>query len=120
MPRSFVAFDDSYRVPVPVNVSRAVSCGGTVHICGQLHTDGTGRVQVPGNLVGQTEGAMRRLYEVFGHAGLDGADMAQLQARSRIHRYRGPSAGDSRRDDPGRLRRCFRLTRTPAQRVGIE
>lgn len=79
MPRSFVAFDDSYRVPVPVNVSRAVSCGGTVHICGQLHTDGTGRVQVPGNLVGQTEGAMRRLYEVFGHAGLDGADMAQLQ-----------------------------------------
>ena len=37
MARSFVGFDDSYRVPVPVNVSCAVSCGETVHVCGQLH-----------------------------------------------------------------------------------
>ena len=80
MLRSFVGFDDSYRVPVPVNVSRAVSCGGSVHVCGQLHMDGAGVAEDPGNLAAQTEGTMRRLYEVFAHAGLAGADMAQLHA----------------------------------------
>ena len=80
MARSFVGFDDSYRVPVPVNVSRAVSCGGTVHVCGQLHMDGAGVAQDPGELAIQTEGTMRRLYDVFDHAGLAGSDMAQLHA----------------------------------------
>ena len=78
MARTFVGFDDSYRVPVPVNVSRAVSCGGIVHLCGQLHMDGTGNAEDPCDLVAQGEGAMRRLYDVFGHAGLAGEDMAQL------------------------------------------
>ena len=80
MARSFVGFDDSYRVPVPVNVSRAVSCGGTVHVCGQLHMDGAGVAQDPGELAIQTEGTMRRLYDVFDHAGLAGSDMIQLHA----------------------------------------
>ena len=78
MARTFVGFDDSYRVPVPVNVSRAVSCGGTVHLCGQLHMDGAGNAEDPCDLVAQGKGAMRRLYDVFGHAGLNGEDMAQL------------------------------------------
>ena len=80
MTRSFVGFGDSYRVPVPVNVSRAVSCGGTVHVCGQLHMDGAGVAEDPGNLAAQTEGTMRRLYDVFAHAELAGADLAQLHA----------------------------------------
>ena len=80
MTRSFVGFDDSYRVPVPVNVSRAVSCGASVHVCGQLHMDGAGVAQDPGDLAAQTEGTMRRLYDVFAHAGLGRADMAQLHA----------------------------------------
>ena len=78
MARTFVGFDDSYRVPVPVNVSRAVSCGGIVHLCGQLHMDGAGNAEDPGDLLAQGEGAMRRLYDVFGHAGLAGEAMAQL------------------------------------------
>ena len=79
MTRRFVPFDDSYRVPVPVNVSRAVACAGSVHVCGQLHMDGEGRAQDPGDLAVQTEGTMRRLYDVLGHAGAAEADMAQLQ-----------------------------------------
>ena len=78
MARTFVGFDDSYRVPVPVNVSRAVSCGGIVHLCGQLHMDSAGNTEDPCDLVAQGEGVMRRLYDVFGHAGLAGEDMAQL------------------------------------------
>ena len=53
---------DSYRVPVPVNVSRAVSCGGIVHLCGQLHMGGAGNAEDPCDIVAQIEGAMRRLY----------------------------------------------------------
>ena len=49
----------SYRVPVPVNVSRAVSCGGIVHLCGQLHMDGAGNAEDPRDLVAQGEGAMQ-------------------------------------------------------------
>ena len=78
MARTFVGFDDSYRVPVPVNVSRAVSVGGTVHICGQLHMDGTGKAEDPDDLAVQSEGVMRRLYDVIGHAGAAGEDLAQL------------------------------------------
>ena len=59
MARTFVGFDDSYRVPVPVNVSRAVSCGGIVHLCGQLHMDGAGNSEDPCDLVAQeVPGAM--------------------------------------------------------------
>ena len=79
MTRRFVPFDDSYRVPVPVSVSRAVACGASVHVCGQLHMDGEGRAQDPGDLAVQTQGTMRRLYDVLGHAGAAEADMAQLQ-----------------------------------------
>ena len=78
MTRSFVDFDDSYRVPVPVNVSRGVLCGPHFHVCGQLHMDGEGRAQDAGDLEAQTAGAMRRLYDVFGHAGVPIADMTQL------------------------------------------
>ena len=63
MARTFVGFDDSYRVPVPVNVSRAVSCGGIVHLCGQLHMGGAGNdSRTRATIVAQGEGAMRRLY----------------------------------------------------------
>ena len=78
MSRRFVPFDDSYRVPVRVNVSRAVACAGTVHACGQLHMDGKGRAQDPGDLSVQSEGVMRRLYDVLGHAGAAESDLAQL------------------------------------------
>ncbi len=78
MTRSFVGFDDSYRVPVPVNVSRGVLCGPHFHVCGQLHMDGEGRAQDAGDLAAQTAGAMGRLHDVFGHAGVPLADMAQL------------------------------------------
>lgn len=80
MTRRFVGFDDSYRVPVPVNVSRGVLCGPYFHLCGQLHMDGAGKAQDPGDLALQTDGAMRRIYDVCGHAGVPGAAMAQLHA----------------------------------------
>jgi enamine deaminase RidA (YjgF/YER057c/UK114 family) len=78
MTRRFVGFDDSYRVPVPVNVSRGVLCGPHFHVCGQLHMDGEGRAQDAGDLEAQTVGTMRRLYDVFGHARVPIADMTQL------------------------------------------
>ncbi len=78
MTRCFVGFDDSYRVPVPVNVSRGVLCGPHFHVCGQLHMDGEGKAQDAGDLAAQTAGAMRRLGDVFGHAGVPLADMAHL------------------------------------------
>ena len=53
MARAFVGFDDSYRVPVPVNVSRAVSCAGIVHLCGQLHMDGAGNAEDPCDVDGR-------------------------------------------------------------------
>ena len=80
MARRFVGFDDSYRVPVPVNVSRGVLCGSYFHLCGQLHMDGAGKAQDPGDLMAQTEGTMRRIYDVCHHAGVAGADLAQLHA----------------------------------------
>jgi 2-iminobutanoate/2-iminopropanoate deaminase len=78
MTRSYVGFDDSYRVPVPVNVSRGLLCGPHFHISGQLHMDGTGKAEDAGDLAAQTAGAMRRLHDVFGHAGVLVADMTQL------------------------------------------
>jgi 2-iminobutanoate/2-iminopropanoate deaminase len=75
MTRRFVGFDDTYRVPVPVNVSRGVLCGPYFHLCGQLHMSGTGESLDPGDLSVQTEGAMRRIYDVCGHAG-EGAEPA--------------------------------------------
>ena len=61
MARTFVGFDDTYRVPVPVNVSRAVSCAGVVHLCGQLHMDGAGNAEDPRDLAVQTHAAMRHM-----------------------------------------------------------
>ena len=78
MTRSFVGFDDSYRVPVPVNVSRGVLCGPHLHVCGQLHMDGEGKAQDAGDLAAQTAGAIGRLGDVFGHAGVPLADMTHL------------------------------------------
>lgn len=80
MTRRFIGFDDTYRVPVPVNVSRGVLCGPYFHLCGQLHMDGTGKAMDPDDLTAQTEGAMRRIYDVCGHAAVPGAAMAQLHA----------------------------------------
>ena len=81
MTRSFVAFDDSYRVPVPVNVSRAVACGGTVHVCGPLHMDGAGVAQDPGDLAAQTHAAMRHMRAAL--AAMDGAfdEVVKVNAR---------------------------------------
>ena len=84
MARSFVGFDDSYRVPVPVNVSRAVSCAASprtrigagpradpghrlsaradmVFVGAQLPVDAKGRLVGEGDLAAQTHAAMRHM-----------------------------------------------------------
>ena len=81
MARTFVGFDDSYRVPVPVNVSRAVSVGGTVHICGQLHMDGTGKAEDPGDLAAQTHAVMRHMRTALAAMGSGFGDVVKVNAR---------------------------------------
>ena len=108
MQRTFVGFDDSYRVPVPVNVSRAVACGGTAHLCGQLHMDGAGRAQDPGDLAAQSEGTVRRLHDVLAHAGLSAEDLAQIQV---FYRH------DGGRDEDAYLRQIAGLLREGSRPV---
>ena len=86
MKRQFVPFDDSYRVPVDVRVSRGVVTGEQLFICGQMDLDAEGRVRNAGDLWAQTDTAMRLLYDVVGHAGFEPEDIIQLHVF-----YRAPT-----------------------------
>ena len=65
MNRQFVPFDDSYRVPADVRVSRGVRVGERLFICGQMDLDGKGQARNLGNLRAQSIAAMRLLYDVI-------------------------------------------------------
>ena len=85
----YVPFDDSYRVPADIHVSRGVRSGAILFTCGQLDMDGSGRAMHLGDRWAQTEGCMRRLYDVIGQAGMAPDDIVQLHVF-----YRSDAAED--------------------------
>lgn len=86
MNRQFVPFDDSYRVPADVRVSRGVATGDQLFICGQMDLDAEGQARNVGDLWAQTQTAMRLLYDVVGHAGFEPDDIFHLHVF-----YRAPT-----------------------------
>lgn len=78
MTRQFVPFDDSYRVPVDVRVSRGVRVGNRLFVSGQMDLDANGKARHPGDLKTQTERAMTLLCDVIEKAGMKPAHTVQL------------------------------------------
>jgi enamine deaminase RidA (YjgF/YER057c/UK114 family) len=78
MTRQFVPFDDSYRVPADVRVSRGVRTGKRLFVCGQMDLDASGQACHPGDLETQTERAMTLLCDVIEKAGMKPAHTVQL------------------------------------------
>ena len=65
MSRQFIPFDETYRVPVDVRVSRGVRTGKSLFICGQMDLDQHGQVRNPGDLSAQTHRSMTLLCDVI-------------------------------------------------------
>lgn len=86
MNRQFVPFDDSYRVPADVRVSRGVRVGERLFICGQMDLDGKGQARNLGNLRAQSIAAMRLLYDVIERGGFKPEDVVHLHVF-----YRAPT-----------------------------
>ena len=78
MTRQFIPFDDSYRVPVDVRVSRGVRTGNRLFVCGQMDLDANGNAQHPGDLTTQTARAMTLLCDVIEKAGMRPTHTVQL------------------------------------------
>lgn len=78
MNRKFVPFDDSYRVPVDVRVSRGVRTGKSLFVCGQMDLDAEGEAQHLGDLSAQTQRSMILLGDVIDKAGMKASDTVQL------------------------------------------
>ncbi|MDH3475287.1 MAG: Rid family hydrolase [Rhodospirillales bacterium] len=78
MTRLIVPFDRSWRMPIPIRVSRAVRVGDLLFTCGQVDLDGHGRPQHPGDLLAQSARAMAHLYAVLEQGGAAAADLAHL------------------------------------------
>ena len=125
MTRSYVPFDDSYRVPADIHVSRGVRCGDLVFTCGQLDMDGESRPQNIGDIQAQTERSMALLYDVLDQAGAAPEDMAHLHV---FYRHDGRFDEDAYVDKfasllPGDLRPVTVFTPVasfPAQGLEVE
>lgn len=78
MRRSTVPFDDSWRMPIDLKVSRAVRCDGLILTCGQVDLDSAGRPQRPGDLWAQSERAVAHLLSVLEAGGAGPRDLAHL------------------------------------------
>lgn len=78
MNRHYVPFDQSWRMPIPVRVSRAVRVGGRLFTCGQVDLDSEGRAQNPGDLLAQSARTLDHLYGVLAEGGFGPDDLAQL------------------------------------------
>ena len=107
MNRTFVPFDQSYRVPVDIHVSRGVRVGDLLFTCGQLDMDGDGRPQHERELLPQTARAMELLYDVMEKAGARPEDMAHL------HVFYRNDGGVDEDDYARRLDGLLRGTRRP-------
>ena len=86
MNRQFVPFDDSYRVPVDVCVSRGVRTADRLFICGQMDLDAEGQPRNVGDLWAQTDAAMHLLYDVVAQGGFAPQDIIHLHVF-----YRAPA-----------------------------
>ncbi len=78
MTRRYVPFDQTWRMPIPVRVSRAVRVGGRLFTCGQVDLDSAGRAQHPGDLLAQSARTLDHLYNVLAEGGAGPDDLVQL------------------------------------------
>jgi len=86
MNRQFIPFDDSYRVPADVRVSRGVGTGERLFICGQMDLDAEGQARNLGSLRAQSIAAMHLLYDVIERSGFEPEDIVHLHVF-----YRSPT-----------------------------
>jgi len=78
MSRTFIPFDNSYRVPAPVKVSRGVRTSDTLFLCGQMDLNADGQAQNVDDLSAQTRRAMGLLNDVIEKAKMRPSNAVQL------------------------------------------
>lgn len=78
MKRTYLPFDDTWRMRINIPVSKAVRCGNLVFLCGQCDLDPNANPPHPNDLHTQTQHSLDRVFNVLGQMNAEPADTIHL------------------------------------------